>query len=408
MVLIIDSQIAGISGDMLLCSLVDIGANKSKITDGVKAAEEFLDNAKIEKIDFTKIKKHGIEATELILELNDHSHERKGISILNCIDKTCKKINLSNSARNFACASINSLIDAESKIHGESKDSVHFHEASSFDTVVDILGTAIALDDLGLFDEEIISTPVAVGSGTITFSHGTTSNPASAILEIFKKSNIMISGTQIKSELTTPTGACLLSNLITSCVEFYPTIQIDSIGYGAGKKNFEGFSNVLKLIRGIKNENFIQDSVKILETNVDDVSGELLGHLIEKIMENGAKDVTVSSAITKKGRPTHLVTVICDSSSVNALIEILIAETGTLGVRIRTSERVTVARTLSKTTITIGNQDYVVNYKTNDSSNKFKIEFDDIKLISGEIKKSFRETEELIRHEIMQKMEKNE
>ena len=218
----------------------------------------------------------------------------------------------------------------------------------------------------------------------------------------------MIFGSQTKSELTTPTGACLLSNLTTSCMEFYPRIKVDNIGYGAGKKNFEGFSNVLKLIRGIKDENFIQDSVKILETNVDDVSGELLGHLIEKIMDNGAKDVTVSSAITKKGRPTHLVTVICDSNSANALIEILIAETGTLGVRIRASERVTVARTLKKTTITIDNQDFVVNYKTNDSSNKFKIEFDDIKLISGKINKSFRETEELIRHEIVQKMTKNE
>ena len=168
-------------------------------------------------------------------------------------------------------------------------DSVHFHEASSYDTVVDILGTAIALDDLHLFEEEIISTPVAVGSGNITFSHGTTSNPASAILEIFKNSNILISGNETKNELTTPTGACLLSSLTTICREFYPTLQIDSIGYGAGQKDFEGFSNVLKLIRGTKNENYVTDNVKILETNVDDVSGEVLGHMIEQIREKWSK-----------------------------------------------------------------------------------------------------------------------
>lgn len=404
MVLIIDSQIAGISGDMILCSLVDLGASKSKIIDGIKSAEQFLDGAKIEKIDFVKTKKHGIEATGLILELNDNAHERKGIEIQNCINKACEKINLSKKAFDFADSSIKSLINAESKIHGEPIDSVHFHEASSYDTVVDILGTAIALDDLHLLEEEIISTPVAVGSGNITFSHGTTSNPASAILEIFKNSNILISGNDTKDELTTPTGACLLSNLTTICHEFYPTIQIDSIGYGAGQKDFEGFSNVLKLIRGTKNENYVTDNVKILETNVDDVSGEVLGHMIEQIMENGAKDVTISSAITKKGRPTHLVTVICDSDSVNTLTKLLISETGTLGVRIRTSERVTVSRSLENISIKIENQDFSVNLKKNDESNVYKIEAEDIRRVSKSIGKSFRETEELIRNEINKKL----
>ena len=404
MVLIIDSQIAGISGDMILSSLVDLGADKSKIIDGVKSAEEFLNGAKIKKIDFTKTKKHGIEATELILELDDHSHERKGTEIQNCINKTSEKINLSTKASNFANSSIQTLIEAESKIHGEPTSSVHFHEASSFDTIVDILGTAIALDDLHLFDEEIICTPVAVGSGNITFSHGTTSNPAGAILEIFKNSSILISGNQTKDELTTPTGACLLRNLATTCQEFYPTMQIDLIGYGAGKKNFEGFSNVLKLIRGAKNDNYVFDSVKILETNVDDVSGEVLGHMIEKIMENGAKDVTVSSAITKKGRPTHLVTVICDSNSVNSLTKLLISETGTLGVRIRTSQRITVSRSLQNISVNIGKQDFMIRIKTNDESNEYKIESDDIRSISKSIDKSFRETEELIRNEISKKM----
>jgi len=175
---------------------------------------------------------------------------------------------------------------------------VHFHEAASFDTVVDLLGTAIALDDLGCFDDDIVVTPVAIGGGTVTFSHGTSSNPAYAILEIFRESGIITVGGNVKDELTTPTGASMLVNLVKGCSEFYPPMKIQSIGYGAGQKDFEGFSNVLKIVRGVSSTKLQLDTVKILETNVDDVSGEVLGNMIEKIMAHGAKDVTISSAIT--------------------------------------------------------------------------------------------------------------
>ena len=186
MVIIIDPQIAGISGDMLLSTLVNLGANKTKIIDGVRLTEKYLSGSKIKKIDFKKIKKHGTEALELVLDLEENFSERKGIEIKECIEKSINDLELSNNAKTFAMNSVQILIKAESKIHGTSLESVHFHEASSIDTVIDIVGTAIALDDLKIFDEEIITTPVAIGGGTITFSHGTTSNPAGAILEIFK------------------------------------------------------------------------------------------------------------------------------------------------------------------------------------------------------------------------------
>ena len=171
MVVVIDPQIAGISGDMLLCSLVDIGAKKSKIITGIKKSEQFLKNSKISKIDFKKINKHGVSATSLVLNLDEHIHERKATEILNCITKSAQKIGLSKQATKFAVDSITTLIYAESKIHGVPKNSVHFHEAASIDTVVDILGTAIALDDLNFFGHQIITMPIAVGSGTVTFSH---------------------------------------------------------------------------------------------------------------------------------------------------------------------------------------------------------------------------------------------
>ena len=406
MVFVIDAQVAGISGDMLLSSLVNIGANKSKIIDGIRNAESLCKDVKIKKIDFVEVKKNSLQATELLLEIDDDVHERKGIEIKEIIEKSIEKLTISESAKTFAIKSIETLIHAESKIHGEPEDSVHFHEAASFDTVVDLLGTAIALDDLGCFDDDIVITPVAIGSGTVTFSHGTSSNPAYAILEIFRESGIITVGGNVKEELTTPTGASMLVNLVKECSEFYPPMKIQSIGYGAGQKDFEGFSNVLKIVRGIASTKLQLDTVKILETNVDDVSGEVLGNMIEKIMAQGAKDVTISSAITKKGRPTNLVSVICDSDTMNSIMDLLVTETGTLGVRIRTSERYIVPRAVKTVSVNIQGQSFDVRYKTRDLNNgsHFKIESDDIREISSALSISFKDTEELLNQEIRKKL----
>ena len=176
---------------------------------------------------------------------------------------------------------------------------------------------------------------------------------------------------------------------------------------GLGKKNFDGFSNVLKIVIGEKSTEFQHDIVKVLETNVDDVSGEILGNMIEKIMDAGAKDVTISSAITKKGRPTNLVSVICDSTSMNQIIELLVSETGTLEYRVRTSERFTVPRSIEKIPVIIQGSTFDVNCKISydgASIKNFKIESDDIKLISNSISQSFKKTEELIRIAIKQKL----
>jgi len=406
MVLVIDSQVAGVSGDMLLSSLVNMGANKSRIIEGIHSAESLCKEVKVKKIDFVEVKKNSLHATGLLLEIDDNAQTRKGTEIKEIIEKSVEKLQISEKAKTFAVNTIKTLIRAESKIHSEPEESVHFHEAAGFDTVVDILGTAIALDDLGCFDDDIVVTPVAIGGGTVTFSHGTSSNPAYAILEIFRESGIITVGGNVKDELTTPTGASILVNLAKEYSEFYPPMKIQSIGYGAGQKDFEGFSNVLKVVRGIASTKLQLDTVKILETNVDDVSGEVLGNMIEKIMAHGAKDVTISSAITKKGRPTNLVSVICDSDTMNSIMELLVTETGTLGVRVRTSERYIVPRSVKTISVDIKGQSFDVRYKTRDLNNgsHFKIESDDIKEISGVLSISFKETEELLNQEVRRKI----
>jgi len=392
---------SGKVGDMLLCSLVDLGADKNKIIDGVKQSEKFLSNSSIKKIDFQKIPKHGIQAVQLILEIEEDIHERKGSEIKKAITDSIQAIGLSEKAKIFSESCIDTLISSESKIHEIPEDSVHLHEASSIDTLVDIVGITIALEDLGLFDEKFLCLPISVGGGSVTFSHGTMSNPASAILEIFKNSNLIIKGNSTNEELTTPTGACILVNLANNSVEYYPSMKIISIGYGAGKKDFETFSNVLKIVRGSEN-NFDIDSVKILETNVDDVSGEILGNIIEKIMDKGAKDVSIYHGITKKGRPTNLVSVICSDENVEEIVDILVLETGTLGIRISESNRFTVPRTLHTVSLTLNGKSFQVNYKKSTFKGKtdFKIEFDDLKNVSNTIDKSIKATESLLRKEI--------
>ena len=401
MVIVIDPQIAGISGDMLLCSLVDLGADKNQIVEGIKKIEKFLPDSKINKIDFQKIQKNGIESTELILEIDENISERKGVEIKNAIINSVNELQLSDKARSFAESCINSLISSESKIHGISEDSVHFHEASSIDTLIDIVGVTIACEKLKFFEEKIVCLPVSVGSGTVSFSHGTMSNPASAVLQIFKNSNLIIKGNNANEELTTPTGACILVNLTDNSVEHYPSMNISSIGYGAGQKNFESFSNVLKIVQGNQGKTEM-DSVKILETNVDDVSGEILGYLIEKIMKVGAKDISIYPGITKKGRPTNLISIMCDDEKMDTITDILLLETGTLGIRISDSNRLIVSRTNHSFSLTFESKSFEINYKKSTYKEKthFKIEFEDLKNISETLDKPIRDVELFLRKEI--------
>ena len=405
MVIIIDPYIAGISGDMLLCSLVDLGANKNKILEGIKSSEKFFLGSKIKEIDFIKVSKHGINSTGLILNIDEKTNERKGSEIKQAIKNAADELELFEETKKFVSSCIDTLISAESKIHGIPPESVHFHEASSLDTLVDILGVAIAIEDLDLFDEEIVCMPICVGSGTITFSHGTMTNPASAILEILKNSNLIIRGNQEKNELTTPTGASILVNLAKNPIEFYPSIKVHSIGYGAGVTDFDNFSNVLKIVKGIKKHKFESDSVILLETNVDDISGEILGNLIEKLMTDGAKDASIYHGITKKGRPTNLVSVICDNDTLDKITETLISETGTLGIRVTYSNRILVPRIINEIKLTLGDRTFDVKYKTSSFNGKssFKIEFEDLKEIANSLNNSIKETESLIRKEIVQR-----
>jgi len=272
MLAVFDCQLSGISGDMLLSSLIDIGADRKNVIDSVMSCQNFYQGSKITHMSFEEVKRSGFRATALNIEYEDKVHERKGIEIYNAIAKCCDLLKLENKAKTFAMASIKTLIDGEANVHGEKYESVHLHEAASIDTLVDIIGTAVAIQDLGLLNAEIYASRVAVGGGTLTFSHGTITNPGSAILEIFKNRNFVLVGGPVESELTTPTGASMLVNLAKGSMDFYPSFQPIKVGYGAGSKDFPDFPDVLKVVLGKKVQTMQMDTVYVLETNIDDTA----------------------------------------------------------------------------------------------------------------------------------------
>lgn len=406
-VVVIDCQVAGIAGDMLVSALVDAGADKKKVADAIIACQKFLKGSRITKVSFNKVNTHGFSATQLELSCKDNVHERKGVEMTRALEKTCDLLGIAGKARRFAQSSLKSIISAETIIHGESPDSVHLHEASSVDTLADIVGCAVALDDLGLFDAQIYSTRIAVGAGTLKFSHGKVPNPADAVLHIFKGKDFVLEGGQAKDELATPTGAALLANIAQKSIDHYPAMAPKKIGYGAGCKKFADFANLVRVTIGATPSGADKDTVCLVETNVDDATGETLGNLIEKLTDAGAKDVMVLTGTGKKGRPSHLVRVICDNLLQSAMLDVLFAETGTLGARIQNVERVILPREILTMPVKIAGSTFSIHVKVSKDAvgkvRRAKPEFEDIKIIATRCNLSARRVAELVAAQVVQK-----
>lgn len=410
-IVVIDSQVAGLAGDMLMSALVDIGANANKITDAIFACQDVLKGSKVTMAKFAKTSSHGFAATQLLLGIKESIHERKGSDMLKAMNKVCESLGLESRSRSLALDSLKTIISAEAHIHGEDVNSVHLHEASSLDTLADLVGTAVAMQDLKLFDAKIFSTDVAVGGGLLKFSHGTIPNPAAAILEIFKGRKFSLVAGQAKAELTTPTGAAMLVNLARDgSVSHYPAIMPEAIGYGAGSKKFEGFANVVRLLVGSSTatQAFTKDSVYVIETNVDDATGEVLGNLVDKLSEV-VKDVTVIPGTTKKSRPSYLIRIISEKGDLQNVLEVLFAESGTLGARVQEVERYILPRTIVTVPVTIGENVFNVHVKVaKDSStgriSSVKPEFEDVKIIASRCQMPVKRTLELVTAQILQRV----
>lgn len=406
---VIDCQISGISGDMLLSSLVDAGANKNRVTTAIFECQNFLRGCSISKVTFARKLVSGFKATQLALIYHDGTSVRRGSEIYTSLSRCCEHIGLGARAKVFALESMKKIIRAESRVHGERFNNVYLHEASSIDTFADLIGCAVALEDLDLFNSKIYSTRIAVGSGQFSFSHGPVPNPGNAIIEIFKGLPFSLLGTNIEEELTTPTGAALLVTLCNHGLDYYPAIRPEKVGYGAGHKCFKNVPNILRLLIGRSpiSGDVTTNTVFIVETNIDDLSGEIIGNMIEQLDKAGALDISVVQALSKKNRPTFLVKIISDAKDLDNILEILFAESGTLGARVQEVSRVVIPRNIITTSMSINGRFFNIRVKIARDLRgviiNIKPEFEDIRNISRITGLPTKRILDLVRSETIQR-----
>ena len=408
---VIDPQTAGISGDMLLAALIDAGASPKNIQRVLDEIPRYYTRCKKIQLNASEVKNHGFRARRVDLTITENEGEANADEFLRTTEKIAEASRISQKASNFASNSIRDLVVAESKLHGSSIERSHLHEAGSADTLADVLGVAAACDALGIFDSEIYSTPVAVGGGIVSFSHGNLATPAPAVLEIARLRQIPIRGGPENVELATPTGITMLANLAQKFLDSYPSIIPEIVGYGAGKRELQGTPNMLRVVLGERlGVRTDMDIVQVLETNLDDLPGEMLGHTLQRVIEAGAKDAWISPAQFKKNRPGHVLHAICDPAVADKLAAIIMEETGTLGVRYQLWNRLTLQREIKTVKVIMKGREFSVRVKlAKDRSGKIvnvKPEFDDVQAIAKEISMPAREVSEIVLRDVKRSLEK--
>ncbi len=310
---------SGISGDMTLGALVDAGVDLAAINDGVQSLG--LPGVRIAR---SEVKKHGFRATQVVVEHEPEHAHRHLHHIVDMIDAG----KLTERQKDLAKRIFTRLGEAEAKVHGSTLRKVHFHEVGAVDSIADIVGAAIGWDLLGV--DRIVCSPIPTGQGRIQIAHGLCSIPAPATAELLR--GVPLLDSNVQSELTTPTGAAIVATLVD---EFggLPAMTVEAIGYGAGQRELAEQPNVLRLFVGTREGEFSADLVWVVETNLDDVPGEVIGHTITKLWEAGALDVYTTAIQMKKNRPGVTLSVICAVPLIPKVEKILFRETSTLGVR---------------------------------------------------------------------------
>ncbi|HJN08334.1 MAG TPA: nickel pincer cofactor biosynthesis protein LarC [Pirellulaceae bacterium] len=310
---------SGISGDMTLGALVDAGVDLSSIQAGIDSLG--LPSCRLTQ---EEVKRKGFRATKVdVVHEPEHAH-RHLHHITDMIDGS----SLTESQQELAKRIFTRLGEAEAKVHGTTIRKVHFHEVGAVDSIADIVGSAIGLDLLGV--DRIVCSPIPTGTGHIMIAHGRVGVPAPATAELL--TGIPLEDSAIEAELTTPTGAAIVATVVD---EFgpLPGMTIKAIGYGAGTRELDEQANVVRLIVGTTPESLHADQVSVLETNIDDVAGEVIGHCTTLLAESGALDVYITAIQMKKNRPGVKITVLCQAGDIAKLERILFRETATLGIR---------------------------------------------------------------------------
>lgn len=391
---------------MLLGALIDAGAGLKEIHNILQLIPQHFPRCKSLKLDSREVLKNGFRACSAEFTISETEDETKAEAIMQSTRSIAKASNLSERAKTFALAAIQILVEVESSLHGVEMSTTHLHEAGSSDTLADVFGIAAASDSLKIFEGEVFATPVAVGGGSVSFSHGTIATPAPAVLEIARRRNIPIVGGPEMVELATPTGMSILASITTKFLETYPAIIPQKVGYGAGKKGLVKAPNFMRVVLGQPINSREGNQVQVVETNLDDVPGDILGHTLQLLLESGAKDAWVTPALFKKGRPGYVLHAICDSHEAEKIADVMFEETGTLGVRFQQWDRFTLEREVKKVRVEISGKAFEVRIKfARDNSGKIvraKPEFEDLKSIAKSAKMPLRGVAQLVMRELTQ------
>ena len=386
MILYLD-MMAGIAGDMFLGAMVDLGVPvdwlKGKLS-GVLGGFDLRTEI---------VFRNHLRAVNLYVDVTDNVTHRHYTKIRQMIESA----DLPDPVRANALTAFKHIAQAEANIHGKDIETVHFHEIGGIDSLVDIIGSFLALDYLGV--DQVVATPVPLGSGTIECAHGTIPVPVPATVAILK--GLEVTGSDAKTEIVTPTGASIVATLAPKFGGM-PDMKIEKVGYGAGKRDTGGSSpNLLRLVLGtpiaVNNcgKNIVSDQVHVLYTNVDDMSPENLGFVMDLLIDKGALDVSFTPAFMKKNRPATRIEVICHPDKLQTLSCVLLSETTTIGVRYHLCDRMILRREPVEVETSLGR---VKAKKITAPNGKPRIvpEYDECKRISLEHKLPFYQVYERI------------
>jgi uncharacterized protein (TIGR00299 family) protein len=354
---------SGISGDMLVGALADCGADSAAITAAIDSLQI---NA---TVSFEKVKRGGMAATKFRVvteETKKHRH-------LPYIEKLIAGGKLTEPARRNAIAIFRKLGEAEASVHGVPIEKVHFHEVGAADSIADIVGAAVALDLLSV--ESVACSAINVGSGTVMTEHGMLPVPAPATARLLDGIPIYARGPAM--ELATPTGAAFAATLSQRFGPMAP-MKVTGIGYGAGDRDFPDHANVLRVMIGEPTAADEALAVSVIEANIDDLNPQVLAYTSERLLEFGALDVSLEPIVMKKGRPGQLLRVVAKPEHREALVQMIFAETSTLGLRIHAAERRVQARTFHEVETPYG----TVRIKVS-SEGSYAPEYEDCKALAA-------------------------
>ncbi|QOX63429.1 nickel pincer cofactor biosynthesis protein LarC [Anoxybacterium hadale] len=438
---------AGISGDMSIAALIDLGLNPEAVIKEIAKL-----GVKGYQIEIKKVNRFSISGTDVTVRLNgeaecvhdhgdipcnghnhdhshnhsrdengkhqnshDHSHGHGHSDHADCdlehshghdnrerslgdISHIIQSSEISQRAKEIAIAVFTEIAKAEAAVHGKTVEEVHFHEVGAIDSIVDIVGAAICIDMLQV--DKIYCSPVHEGQGFIHCRHGRLPVPVPAVIKMLGGSGISIVTEDIQAELVTPTGFGILKTITEGCGKM-PEMLVESVGYGFGKTD-TGRLNALRAIlgtRSIEKDGKLRDQVILMETNIDNTSGEALGYTAERLLNAGALDAYFTPIQMKKNRPATMLSVICKKEDSEKLSELIFKETATIGIRIRETERITLDRKISTVQTELG--EVRVKLVSVSGLERVQPEYEDCAKIAAEKNLSLNEVYEIVKMKFM-------